>query len=116
MNQGSISYEQSRRGHNYVGQFSASSGSVLSNTSCVARKAMGAEDLDAKFQHETERIVAQLRSIKKSVADASDPCVCVGGQIARTALHTRLFVPLKPWSELHGRSQAALRRQRARRA
>jgi hypothetical protein len=39
----SMSYEHSRRGHNYVGQFSASSGSVLSNTSCVARKAIAGE-------------------------------------------------------------------------
>jgi hypothetical protein len=35
-------------------------------------------------------------SFDQSVADASGPCVYVGGQIARTALHTRLFVPLKP--------------------
>lgn len=29
--------------------------------------------LDDKFQHEAERILAQLRSIKNSLADESDP-------------------------------------------
>jgi signal transduction histidine kinase len=29
--------------------------------------------LDDKFQHEVERILAQLRSLKKSLADESDP-------------------------------------------
>jgi hypothetical protein len=29
--------------------------------------------LDDKFQHEAERILAQLRSIRKSLADESDP-------------------------------------------